>query len=93
MNDSTAAIASATIVTVNKNGASAKKPYKSVPENWKALSEINYQRVISNLESILFEISIDGVNLNSPDGKVGVERLNHWADRLRDALEALSKGH
>jgi hypothetical protein len=80
-------------MTFNKNGAPAKKAYKSVPENWKALSEINYQRVISNLESILFEISVDGENLNAPDGKVGAERLKQWAEGLRDSLETLSKGH
>lgn len=72
---------------------SLKKAYKSVPENWKALSEINYQKVISDLESMLLEISADGVHLNSPDGKVSTQQLYQWADDLRDALEALSKAH
>ena len=79
--------------TVSYTRAALKKAYKSVPENWKALSEINYQKVISDLESILLEISADGVHLNSPDGKVSTQQLYHWADDLRDALEALSKAH
>jgi len=82
-----------TVVSYNRNRTAPKKAYKSVPENWKALSEINYQKVISDLESILLEISADGVHLNSPDGKVSEQQLNHWADGLRDALEALSKAH
>ncbi len=84
---------SSTVLSYNKNLASPKKAYKSIPENWKALSEMNYQKVISDLESILLEISTDGVHLNSPDGNVGAPVLSHWADVLRDALQALSKGH
>jgi flagellar motor component MotA len=84
---------SSAAAAVSYSRASLKKAYKSVPENWKALSEINYQKVISDLESILLEISADGVHLNSPDGKVSTQQLYHWADDLRDALEALSKAH
>ena len=88
-----AVTSASTIALYNKNAGPPKKAYKSVPENWKALSEINYQKVISDLESILLEISADGVHLNSPDGKVSTQQLYHWADDLRDALEALSKAH
>jgi hypothetical protein len=84
--------APSTVMSYNKDGATPKKAYKSVPENWKALSEINYRQVISNLESVLFDISTDGVNLNSPDGNIGAATLSRWAEELRDALEALSKG-
>jgi hypothetical protein len=84
---------SSAATAVSYSRAPLKKAYKSVPENWKALSEINYQKVISDLESILLEISADGVHLNSPDGKVSTQQLYHWADDLRDALEALSKAH
>jgi len=82
-----------TTAPYNKNALPPKKAYKSVPENWKALSEVNYQRIISNVESILFDISVDGVHLNSPDGNVSAQQLNHWAEGLRDVLEALSKAH
>lgn len=80
-------------MSYNTNLASPKKTYKSIPENWKALSEVNYQKVISDLESILFDISVDGVNLNSPDGRVSQHQLNRWADGLRAALQVLSKAH
>ena len=82
-----------TAMSYNTNLASPKKAYKSIPENWKALSEVNYQKVISDLESILFDISVDGVNLNSPDGRVSQHQLNRWADGLRAALQVLSKAH
>ena len=72
--------------------APPKKRYKSVPENWKALSETKFRKVISDLESVLFDISADGVGINTPDGKISASTLNRWAERLRDALEALSKG-
>ena len=76
----------------NKMAAPPKRKYKSVPENWKALSETKYRKVISDLESVLFDISADGVGINTPDGKISASTLNRWADRLRDVLEALSKG-
>jgi hypothetical protein len=82
------------LVTTSDNRMTAplRKRYKSVPENWKALSETKFRKVISDLESVLFDISADGVGINTPDGKISASTLNRWADRLRDALEALSKG-
>ena len=79
------------LTTGTRNGASPKK-YKSVPDNWKALSESNYRQVIANLESVLFDISADGVGINTPDGKISAVTLNRWAGHLREALEKLSKG-
>ena len=76
----------------NRMIAPPKKRYKSVPENWKALSQTKFRKVISDLESVLFDISADGVGINTPDGKISASTLNRWAERLRDALEALSKG-
>jgi hypothetical protein len=72
--------------------AAPPRRYKSVPESWKALSEHNFRHVIANLESVLFEISADGVGINTPDGKISATTLNRWAEHLRNALEALSKG-
>jgi hypothetical protein len=83
----------ATMTSGNRNPTPAKKAYKSVPESWKALSETKYRRVIADLESVLFDISVDGVGINSPDGRISASTLNHWAEQLRDALETLSKGH
>ena len=75
------------------NAATPRKNYKSVPENYKALSECKYHRVIADLETVLLDISTDGVGLNAPDGRISASTLNSWAERLRDALETLSKAH
>jgi hypothetical protein len=57
------------------------------------LPETKYHEVISNLETVLLEISTDGVGFNTPDGKISSSTLKNWADRLRDALQILSKAH
>ena len=84
----------ATILPPGTNHAAApKRSYKSVPENYKALSECKYHRVIADLEAVLLDISTDGVGLNTPDGNISASTLNNWAERLRDALETLSNAH
>jgi len=75
----------------NKQAAPAKKALKSVPENYKVLSEVKYHKLISDLEAVLLEISTDGVGFNTPDGKISPSTLKNWAEHLRDALETLSK--
>lgn len=75
----------------HKDGAPAKRPYKSVPDNYKVLPEAKYRKVISDLETVLLEISTDGVGFNTPDGKISASTLKNWAEHLRDALETLSK--
>ena len=75
----------------NEEAAPAKRSYKSVPDNYKALSEGKYHKVISDLETVLLEISTDGVGFNTPDGKISPSTLQNWAEHLRDALETLSK--
>jgi hypothetical protein len=67
------------------------RKYKSVPENYKVLSEIKYHKLISDLEAVLLDISTDGVGFNTPDGKISPSTLKRWADYLRDALETLTK--
>jgi hypothetical protein len=57
------------------------------------LPETKYHEVISNLETVLLEISTDGVGFNTPDGKISSSTLKNWADRLRDTLQILSKAH
>lgn len=71
--------------------APAKKNYKSVPENYRVLSETKYHKVVADLEAILLEISTDGVGINAPDGKISEQTLKSWAESLRHALETLSK--
>jgi len=71
--------------------APVKKTYKSVPESCKVLSEAKYHKVVSDLESILLDISTDGVGINTPDGKISPLTLKSWAEYLRNALETLSK--
>ena len=84
---------------INRPGASspsaafAKTTYKSVPSHSRVLPETKYHEVISNLETVLLEISTDGVGFNTPDGKISSSTLKNWADRLRDALQILSKAH
>jgi hypothetical protein len=78
-------------ISRNKEPAPAKRLYKSVPDNYKALSEAKYYKVIADLETVLLEISTDGVGFNTPDGKISTLTLKDWAAHLRDALEALSK--
>lgn len=80
----------ATSVVGQPNGA-VKKVYKSVPVNYKVLSETKYHRVIADLETILLDISTDGVGINTPDGRISESTLKSWAESLRNALETLTK--
>ena len=75
----------------SQQDGSAKKSYKSVPENYKVLSETKYHKVVSDLEAILLDISTDGVGVNTPDGKISETTLKSWAGSLRNALATLSK--
>ena len=80
------------IASDNKKDAPPRIKYKSVPESYKALSESKFRKVVSDLESVLLDISADGIGINTPDGKISASTLNGWAEHLRDALETLSKG-
>ena len=90
MNIAPAILSSAT-TSVNHQNAPAKKIYKSVPENYKVLTDIKYHKVVADLEAILLDISTDGVGVNTPDGKISESTLKNWAGSLRNALETLSK--
>jgi hypothetical protein len=81
------------VIASDNNKAEAPKKYKSVPENWKTLPEAKFRQVISDLEAVLFDISADGVRMNSPDGRIPESALNRWAEHLRAALKALTGGH
>jgi hypothetical protein len=85
------ALTTTVATSCNNEPAPTKKPYKSVPDSYRALSEAKYRRVIADLETVLLEISTDGVGFNTPDGKISASTLKNWADHLRDALETLSK--
>jgi hypothetical protein len=78
-------------MSYSTGAAPAKKSYKSVPENYRVLSDGRYHQVISDLESILLDISTDGIGINTPDGKISPSTLKSWAETLRNALETLSK--
>jgi len=77
--------------SICNHSVAAKKSYKSVPENFKVLSETKYHKVVAGLEAILFDISTDGVGINTPDGRISEATLKGWAESLRNALETLSK--
>jgi hypothetical protein len=88
------AVASHTILATtssSKAAASSKTAYKSVPENYKVLSDSKYHRVVFDLEAVLLDISTDGVGINTPDGRISESTLKRWAESLRNALETLSK--
>jgi hypothetical protein len=74
----------------SKEGAPGKK-YKSVPENYRVLSEAKYRKVVADLEAILLDISTDGIGINTPDGRISATTLKRWAEFLRNSLETLSK--
>ncbi len=86
-------VATSSATTACSREAPPPKRYKSVPENYKVLSETKYHKVISDLEAVLLDISTDGIGFNTPDGKIGAATLKSWADCLRDALETLTKAH
>jgi len=87
----TAGTPSSATTSINQPSSAAKKNYKSVPENYKVLSETKYHKVVADLEAILLDISTDGVGINTPDGKISASTLKGWAESLRNALETLSK--
>jgi hypothetical protein len=74
-----------------KEAGPAKRAFKSVPDNYRVLSEAKYHRVVEDLEAILLDISTDGVGINTPDGRISTTTLQSWAESLRNALETLSK--
>jgi len=92
LNTATATVLPLDAAPANNPSAAPKVKYKSVPENYKALSETKFRRVVSDLEAVLLDISADGIGVNTPDGRISTETLNSWAEHLRDALETLSKG-
>ncbi|HSE88683.1 MAG TPA: hypothetical protein VLJ79_20860 [Candidatus Binatia bacterium] len=79
------------LTTMSCDKTTPTKKYKSVPENYKVLSETKYHKVIADLEAVLLDISTDGVGFNTLDGKISASTLKNWADYLRDALETLTK--
>ncbi len=91
MNTAVNAATNLASVLTDKEAAPRKKSYKSVPENYKVLTETKYHKVVSDLESILLDISTDGVGINTPDGRISFSTLMGWAEYLRNALETLSK--
>lgn len=74
-----------------KEAGPTKRAFKSVPDNYRVLSEAKYHKVVEDLEAILLDISTDGVGINTPDGRISAATLQSWAESLRNALETLSK--
>ena len=91
LNTSVSITTPAAITSPYTQTAPAKKPYKSVPENYRVLSDTKYHKVVAHLEAILLDISTDGVGINTPDGRISTTTLQSWASSLRNALETLSK--
>jgi hypothetical protein len=91
LNTSVAITTPAAITSPYTQTTPAKKPYKSVPENYRVLSDTKYHKVVADLEAILLDISTDGVGINTPDGRISTTTLKSWASYLRNALETLSK--
>ena len=74
-----------------KEAGPTKRAFKSVPDNYRVLSEGKYHKIVEDLEAILLDISTDGVGINTPDGRISTATLTSWAESLRNALETLSK--
>ena len=91
MNTAVAFITPLATTSCTKETAPSKKTYKSVPENYKVLSDTKYHKVVADLEAILLDISTDGIGINTPDGRISASTLKSWAESLRNALETLSK--
>ena len=82
---------SSTTSSSGKDTLPEKKSFKSVPKNYRVLSDTKFHKVVADLEAILLDISTDGVGINTPDGKISPSTLKSWAESLRNALETLSK--
>jgi hypothetical protein len=74
-------------------GIAREKPkYKSIPENWKAISPVRFRNIIRDIEAVLLEISVDGKVTSNPfDWKPTIPTLHAWAGHLRSALKELTK--
>ena len=91
MNTAIASLTTLATTPGSKDTARSKTAYKSVPENYKVLSDGKYHKVVFDLEAVLLDISTDGVGINTPDGRISESTLKRWAESLRNALETLSK--
>ena len=74
-------------------GMPREKPkYKNIPEDWKAIPSGRFRKVITDIEAVLLEISVDGrVTSNPFNWKPTIPTLQAWADHLRSALKELTK--
>ena len=74
-------------------GITREKPkYKSIPENWKAISSSSFRKIIGDIEAVLLEISVDGRITSNPfDWKPTIPTLHAWAGHLRSVLKELTK--
>ncbi|HWP60277.1 MAG TPA: hypothetical protein VNL14_20450 [Candidatus Acidoferrales bacterium] len=71
----------------------AKKKYKTVPDDWKAIPPGRFTAAIGHIEAVLLEITVDPcVTANVFDWKPTLPTLRAWCDHLRAALKALTAG-
>ena len=69
-----------------------KPKYKNIPEDWKAIPSGRFRKVITDIEAVLLEISVDGrVTSNPFNWRPTIPTLQGWADHLRSALKELTK--
>ena len=91
MNTAVSVTSPPAITSAYPEAPASKRVYKSVPENYRVLSETKYHKIVADLENILLDISTDGIGINMPDGRISVSTLKSWAETLRNALQTLSK--
>lgn len=79
--------------SAERTGLTREKPkYKNIPEDWKAIPSGRFRKVITDIEAVLLEISVDGrVTSNPFNWKPTIPTLQAWADHLRSALKELTK--
>jgi hypothetical protein len=69
-----------------------KPKFKNIPEDWKAIPAGRFRKIITDIETVLLEISVDGKVASNPfDWRPTIPTLEAWANHLRSALKELTK--
>jgi hypothetical protein len=74
------------------SSAREKPKFKNIPEDWKAIPAGRFRKIITDIEAVLLEISVDGKVTSNPfDWRPAIPTLEAWANHLRSALKELTK--
>ena len=73
-----------------KEAGLTKRAFKSVPDNYRVLSEAKYHKVVEDLEAILLDISTDGIGINTCVTKQQTELTGACRELISGAAETTS---